>query len=129
MKDSTWRWFNYVYNCRRYFGTAQKCSWNIKLSKWCKYWWKNFIDDGKLISKLLKQTKHRSNCQSNTRWIEVSKRSQPANTKYHFQRWQKKTLLMLFLPLNKKVDWIALFVKNTSRFKRPTKSDCRTFRL
>jgi pyruvate kinase len=21
-------------------GTAQKCSWNIKTFKWCKYWWK-----------------------------------------------------------------------------------------
>jgi pyruvate kinase len=41
----------------------------------------------------------------------------------------EKDIADAIFAIEQKVDWIALFVKNTSRFKRPTKSNCRTFRL
>jgi pyruvate kinase len=40
-------------------GTAQKCSWNIKLSNDVNTGEKILLDDGKLILKLLKQIKTR----------------------------------------------------------------------
>jgi pyruvate kinase len=98
-------------------GTAQKCSWNIKLSKWCKYWWKILLDDGKLIFEIVETDKNTSSCYRVIQGGEWSLKRSTCLIQNITSSDDRKRHCWCYFAIEQKVDWITFFCKTPQDLK------------